>query len=89
MATRQQEGNAASSSTEPDLEVLLVHELAEAHTALGCYLLAAKQMFEDGPWASEARLNDVIDLSISQSERADNALRQLRDFLRRKRSAKP
>ena len=82
-------GGAGSSPTQADAEAGLVHELTEAHTALGNYLLALKQMFEDGPWAPEARLREVIHQSIGQSERADKALRDLRNLLARRRTAKP
>jgi hypothetical protein len=82
-------GGAGSSATQADAEAGLVHELAEAHTAIGNYLLAVKQMFEDGPWAPEARLREVIHQSIGQSERADKALRELRKLLARRCTAKP
>jgi phosphoglycerate-specific signal transduction histidine kinase len=82
-------GGAGSSPTQADAKAELIHELAEAHTALANYLFAVKHMFEDGQWASEARLREVIDQSIGQSERADRALRELRNLLGRRRTAKP
>ena len=59
----------------------LIHALTEAHTALGSYLSAIKQIVESDPALSQARLCEAIDASIGQSERADDALRQLRSLL--------
>jgi hypothetical protein len=70
-------------SDQADAEAL-VHELTEAHTALGNYLLAARKIVEGGPGSRQARLCEVIDAAIGQSERANNALRQLRKLLRRR-----
>jgi hypothetical protein len=75
-----------SPPSPSDAEEALVHELAEAHTALGNYLQAMKQLVESGHSPSHERLREVINQSIGQAERADKALRQLRNLLVRRRT---
>jgi hypothetical protein len=65
----------------PTAEALQLHELAEAHTALGFYLCAVKLMVEGNPRSADTRLREAIEACIGQSERADIALRRLRRLL--------
>ena len=78
MATDQRLGPETNPSPHADPEIGgPVRELAEALTALGSYLVAAKGILADGPTAPVERLGDVLDKSMGQYERAAKAARQL------------
>ena len=68
--------------THPRAEAELIRELIEAHTALGAYLGAIKQILGGNAAPSQTQqLRAAIDASIDQSIRADEALRHLRSLL--------
>jgi hypothetical protein len=66
---------------QPGAEARHIHELAEAHTAIGFYLGAISYLLEGNPGLLDGRLRQMVDACIGQSERADEALRRLRRLL--------
>lgn len=68
-------------TSKPGAEIRHILELTEAHTALALYLGAIKHMIEENSAGSDELLQMVLGACISQSERAHEALKQLRQIL--------
>jgi two-component system, LuxR family, sensor kinase FixL len=65
-----------------ELASALAHELNQPLTAIGNYLLAARQLIQRGPEHAE-RASDIIGKSIEQAMRAGQIIRRLRSFVQK------
>jgi two-component system, LuxR family, sensor kinase FixL len=65
-----------------ELASALAHELNQPLTAIGNYLLAARQLIQRGPEHAE-RASEIIGKSIDQAMRAGQIIRQLRSFVQK------
>ena len=61
----------------------LLHQIAEALTALGNYLAVANRIIEERPGLADSHLDEAVKKSLGQYERATEAVRRLRDLARR------
>jgi hypothetical protein len=69
-------GERAPTNRTAD-QAAVLHELAEALTALGNYLAAAQRQFEN----RQAALGEALRASLGQYERAAECLRRLRELV--------
>ena len=72
-------GHAGHKTDEVELP-RLVHDLAEALTALGAYLYAGRQAEASPDPARREKLHDAIDRATAQSNRAAEIVVQLRQL---------
>ena len=75
-----------SQDAPPEELTQIVHELAEALTALGNYVAAAAQISNGGK-ATSGDIRKALEAGLSQHERASIGVRRLRKLvMRRKRT---
>ncbi len=67
--------------------VALLHELAEALTAITSYVEAASHLHDTDPPSGRTRLRQALEKSLAQLSRADGVVRRLRTLLRDEKEA--
>ena len=88
MADGNTGANEAPARGEAAPAATLVSELTEALTALGNYLASANKLAISSPLPGPQRLNEALQKSLGQHERAVEATRRLRALNRCRRTVK-
>lgn len=65
----------------------LLHELAEALTAITGYVEAARHLHDADPPSARTKLREALEKSLAQLSRADGVVRRLRTQLRDEKEA--
>ena len=76
-------GGRGTPNNQMEEAAALVCELIEALTAAGNYLTAANHISGAERWPAHEPLGEALEKSLVQFERANEAVRRLRDFFRR------
>ncbi|MEH6758054.1 MAG: PAS domain S-box protein [Parasphingorhabdus sp.] len=73
--------HASRLSAVGSLASALAHEINQPLTAIANYLSAARDMMDQGVEGNEAHLHEALRESVSESLRAGNIVRRLREFV--------